>query len=100
MQFLILAYDGTDSMAKERRLQMRAEHIALGDKLVESRNMLFGAAILENDQMIGSMLVVDFPTREDVDNWLALEPYVIGNVWEKIEITSCQVGPSFEKVLK
>jgi hypothetical protein len=47
---------------------MRAEHIALGDQLVKNGNMLFGVAILENDQMISAMLVVDFPSREDVIN--------------------------------
>jgi uncharacterized protein YciI len=100
MQFMVLGYDGTDPMAVDRRLKARADHIALGDKLVKSGNMLFGVALLENNQMIGSMLIVDFPTREDVDKWLSVEPYVTGNVWQKIEITTCQVGPSFVKMLE
>ena len=33
MQFMVLAYDGTAPLALERRLKMRSEHIALGDKL-------------------------------------------------------------------
>lgn len=100
MQFMVLAYDGTDSLANDRRLKARTDHIALGDKLVESGNMLFGVALLENNQMIGSMVIVDFPTREDVDKWLSVEPYVTEKVWQKIEVTSCQVGPSFVKMLK
>jgi uncharacterized protein len=49
--------------------------------------------------MIGSMLIVDFPTLEDVHKWIAIEPYVTGDVWRKIEIKPCRVGPSFEKTL-
>jgi uncharacterized protein YciI len=100
MQFMVLAYDGTDSLALERRLKMRAKHISLGNELVKSGNMLFGVALLENKQMIGSMLIVDFPTRTDVDKWLEIEPYVTGGVWKKIEITPCNVGPSFEGIMK
>jgi uncharacterized protein len=100
MQFMVLGYDGTDSKAIDRRLKVRADHIALGNKLVESGNMVVGVALLENNQMIGSMLIVDFPTREDVDKWLSIEPYVTGDVWQKIEVTPCQIGPSFVKMLK
>ena len=92
---MVLAYDGIDAQALERRLQARAAHISLGDQLVASGNMLFGVALLEDGKMVGSMLVVDFPTREDVDKWLAVEPYVTKDVWQRIEISSCQVGPSF-----
>ena len=99
MQFMVLGYDGTDSMAIDRRLKARADHIALGDKMVKSGNMLFGVALLKKNQMIGSMLIVDFPTRKDVDKWLSVEPYVTGDVWQKIEVTPCQVGPSFVKML-
>lgn len=100
MQFMVLAYDGTDSQALERRLQARAAHIALGNKFRASGNMLLGVALLEDEKMIGSMLVVDFPSREDVEKWLAIEPYVTGEVWKKIEITPCKVGPSFTHLFK
>lgn len=43
------------------------------------------------------MLIVDFPTLEDVHKWLAMEPYVTGDVWRKIDIKPCRVGLSFEK---
>lgn len=100
MQFLVCGYDGTDDEALERRLSVRADHLALGDKLVESGNMLIGVALLDGDRMIGSALVVDFPSREDVDKWLEIEPYVVGNVWERVEVTPCKVGPSFAHLLK
>lgn len=100
VQFLVSAYDGTDNEAIARRLKVRAEHIALGDKLVSSGNMLFGVAILDGDTMIGSTFVVDFPTRDDLDKWLEIEPYVVGDVWRRVEVTPCRVGPSFVHLLK
>lgn len=97
MQFLVCGYDGTDDEALERRLRVRDDHIALGDKLVERGNMLFGVALLDGDRMIGSALVVDFPSREALDAWLEIEPYMVGNVWQRVEISPCRVGPSFRR---
>lgn len=96
MQFQVVGKDGTDEGALERRLAVRAEHVALGDQLRTQGHVLFGVAHLSSEgSMIGSTYIVDFPTRADLDSWLEQEPYVRGNVWETIEVTPCQVGPSF-----
>lgn len=50
--------------------------------------------------MIGSVLIVDFPTREALDGWLKVEPYVVGDVWKQIEITPCKVPPMFMNLHK
>lgn len=45
--------------------------------------------------MIGSTLIVDFPSKSVVEEkWLKTEPYVTGEVWQSIEITLCKV-PDF-----
>jgi uncharacterized protein len=49
----------------------------------------------ENERMIGSVLIVDFPTRDALDEWLKIEPYVVGDVWRRIETTPCKVPPMF-----
>jgi uncharacterized protein len=36
--------------------------------------------------MVGSSCSVEFPDRAGVDAWLASDPYVVGNVWQKIEV--------------
>lgn len=96
MQFLVNAYDGTDEGAGERRLAVRDEHLKLATSMKEKGRYLYAAAILDDDgKMIGSTLIVDFPTRNDLEKWLEIEPYVKGNVWEKIEIKPCKVGPMF-----
>ena len=96
MQFLLIAHDGTDEGALNRRMAAREEHIALGDRLRDSGNMLYGGALLNGaGQMSGSMLVLDFPSRDDLDRWLKIEPYVRGDVWRDIEVQPFRVGPSF-----
>jgi len=96
MQFLLIAYDGKDDGALDRRLNARDQHIALGDTLVREGKMLYGSAILNDaGTMIGSMLVLDFPSRAELDEWLAIEPYMLGNVWSDVQILPTRVGPSF-----
>jgi uncharacterized protein YciI len=87
MQFLVIAHDGTDEDALERRRRTRPSHLESIAPLVDTGNVLVGGAILsEGDDMVGSMLLVDFPAREDVDAWLARDPYVTAGVWREIEV--------------
>lgn len=92
MQFIVIGKDGTDEKAKERRAIARTSHIELGEKLRLSGNMWYGAALWdENDEMTGSMILVDFPSRKELQEWLDTEPYVTGEVWKSIEILRCNV---------
>lgn len=96
MHFLVIAYDGTDEQAPSRRMAVRERHLAVIEQLKASGRALYGAALLdENDAMIGSMVIYDFTSREEFDTYLRTEPYVTGNVWQKIEIRSCRVPPVF-----
>ena len=87
MEFLIIAYDGTDPDAPQRRLKVREAHIAGAKQMKEAGHFINGGAIL-NDQgeMIGSTLYMDFESREALEAWLANDPYTTGNVWQKVEI--------------
>ena len=96
MQYIVIARDYTDNDALSRRMKAREDHIALGDKMVADGKALYGVALFDDDgNMNGSVYIVDFQTREELDNWLKVEPYVVGRVWEKIEVIPCKVGPSF-----
>ncbi|MBL3677104.1 MAG: hypothetical protein JKP92_06340 [Alphaproteobacteria bacterium] len=96
MQFLIIAHDGTDPEAADRRAAARPAHIARGDAQVRTGEQVFGAALLcDEGEMIGSVMVVEAPDRAALDAWLAAEPYVTGDVWRDIQVTPCRVGPSF-----
>jgi uncharacterized protein len=96
MHFLIIARDGGDAAALERRLAARPAHIARGDAQAATGEQVFGAAILGGDgAMAGSIMVVEAESREALGRWLAAEPYVTGGVWQRVEIHPCAVGPSF-----
>jgi uncharacterized protein YciI len=101
MQFLIIAHDGEDDQALTRRLAAREQHLALSNTGVETGEQLVGAAILDDaGKMRGSVMIVDYPSRKEVDEWLKREPYVTGGVWKKIEVLPCKVGPSFGHIVK
>ena len=87
MQFLIVAYDGTDSEAKQRRLNARAGHLEGVAKLKEAGSWINGGAILdEKGEMIGSTLYLNFATRQELEQWLEHDPYTTGGVWKKVAI--------------
>jgi uncharacterized protein YciI len=87
MQFVIIGLDGTDEEAPARRQAVRHDHIAMGDKLLESGNLFYGAALLNDDgSMKGSMYVMNFPSEKELQDYLATEPYVKGDVWRDVAI--------------
>jgi uncharacterized protein YciI len=88
MQFMIVAYDGTDEGALNRRLAVRESHIAGAIELKNKGNLIAGGAILDDaGRMIGSTTYVDFESRAELDAWLERDPYVTGDVWRDITIT-------------
>lgn len=98
MHFHILAYDATDEGTLDRRMASREAHLENIKATKASGNIHMGAALLdENGKMVGSVLIMDFPAFEDVENWLRAEPYVKNDVWQEITITPCSIGPSFLK---
>ena len=88
MQFVIKALDGAGML--EKRMEVRPRHLEgmqkLGDHVICA-----GGLLDEEGKMKGSMLVVDFDSREDVDAYLAAEPYVQEHVWEKVEVERLNV---------
>jgi len=93
MEFILIAYDGTDAGALERRMKYRPEHLERIEKLKKAGEFLIGGAILsEAGQMIGSMILYNFPDRASLDERLKDEPYIFGKVWEKIEIKPFRVA--------
>ena len=97
MQFIITAYDGKDSDASARRSKVREQHLEGVKKLIKEGRHLYGAAILDDDgKMVGSIMIVDYPSRETLTSeWLDSEPYVTGDVWRKIEIKPCRIPDFF-----
>jgi hypothetical protein len=86
MPFIVHAQDYADALP--RRMENRAAHL---DRLKSSGKGLYAAALLnDKGDMFGSMLVLDFATRAEIDAFLADEPYITGKVWDKITVTPCK----------
>jgi len=97
VQFIVTGHDGTDAAALERRTAVREAHLVGATAMKEAGQLLFGTAILnDEDKMIGSIMVVEFPDRAALDAWLKVEPYVTGDVWRKIDVVPCRVAPMFQ----
>lgn len=87
MQFLLVAYDGTDPGAPDRRMKSRPEHLEKIAVVKKAGQFLCGGAILNDEgNMIGSMILYEAENRLELDKMLENEPYIYNKVWEKIEI--------------
>ncbi len=92
-QYVIIAYDGKDEEAPERRQQTRPLHIAGAKKLKERNEFITGGAILDDaGQMKGSVMIVQFETEDAFREWYAGEPYITQGVWKSIEVKPFRVA--------
>jgi len=94
MQFIVVAYDATDAGALERRSAVREAHLKSAKEMFDNGKWLYAVGILNDDRKaIGSMIICEFPSRKELEQWLKEEPYVTGNVWKTIDIKRAQVAP-------
>ena len=91
-------YDDNDKGALERRLAARENHLKSAKEMYDRGKWLYAAAILNEDgKMIGSMVVCDFPSKNELkEQWLEKEPYITDGVWKKVEIHRAQAAPFCE----
>ena len=88
MQFVIRAYDGEGML--DKRMEVRPRHFE-GMERMKEHTLCAGGMLDEDGKMIGSLLVMEFQTREELNEYLANEPYVVENVWERIEVERMNV---------
>ncbi len=88
MQFMIKALDGDGKLAK--RMEVRPRHLEGMEKL--RSNIICAGGLLDDEgKMKGSVLILDFPSRAELDSYLAAEPYVVEHVWESVEVEAMNV---------
>ena len=96
MYFIVKGLDGTDREAPARRQAVRAKHLEKIKQLANAGKILMAAAYMgEEEQMIGSLLIMNVQSRAEVDAYLAEEPYVTGDVWRTIDVSPCKIPPLF-----
>ena len=88
MQFLVKAYDGPNML--EKRMEVRPRHLE-GMKALGRQIICAGGLLDDEGRMKGSALVMEFPDRAALDEYLAKEPYVAEGVWQKIEVEPINV---------
>lgn len=88
MQFLVRAYDGAGKL--EKRMEVRPRHLE-GMKNLSDHIVCVGGLLDAEGKMKGSALIMDFESRKELDDYIANEPYVLGKVWEKIEVEPINV---------
>ena len=88
MQFVVIAYDGEGML--ERRMAVRPRHLE-GMAALGSHVICAGGLLDEEGKMKGSALIMDFENRDELEAYLANEPYVQEHVWEKIEVERMNV---------
>lgn len=92
-QYVIIAQDGTDEEAIDRRMSVRQLHLDGARKLKEQNNFVLGGAMLNDEgKMSGSVMIVQFETKEEFDHWYANEPYILDGVWKAIEVKPFKVA--------
>lgn len=93
MRFVIIGREGTHPEAPARREAVRPSHAGGIRPLADAGNVLMGGTILEHDgTMRGSVMLVDFPSRRELDAWLDHDPYVTGGVWQQVEVAPFRVA--------
>ena len=88
MQFIITAHDGEGMLA--RRLEVRPQHLENMGK-IKGKVLCAGGLLDEEGKMKGSVLVLEFPDRASLDEYLESEPYIREKVWEKVEVETMNV---------
>lgn len=92
-QYVVIARDGSDSIAPDRRMEARPAHLAGARELKENNHFILGGAMLDkNGNMAGSVMIVQFENEEKLKEWYDNEPYITQNVWQSVEIRPFRVA--------
>ena len=92
MQFAITAYDGKDEGALERRMAVRPQHLENIARVKETGSVVCAGGITnEAGQLVGSVVVLDFDTKEQFDDYMESEPYIKAGVWQDITVNTVNV---------
>jgi uncharacterized protein YciI len=92
-QYIVTGYDYTDEGALERRMAVRPHHLDGAKELKASGNYVVGGALLNDEgKMIGSVLIVQFETEEELQAWQQREPYITQKIWETVDVKPFKVA--------
>lgn len=81
MKFVIIGYDSPQGEAK-RKIH-RAAHLANLEPLDRQGRIILAGPLTDKT---GSLLVLEFETREEAEDFAHRDPYMVHGVFERVEI--------------
>lgn len=91
MWYAIVGTDIPDSL--EKRIAARPAHLARLQALQDEGRLLLAGPFPAVDAVdpgaagyTGSLIVAEFPSLQDAQQWAAADPYVAGGVYEKVSV--------------
>jgi uncharacterized protein YciI len=92
---VVIAMDGRDAGAEQRRLAVRGAHMDRVKPMAADGTLAMGGAILDapEGRMIGSIAVIARPDEASARAWLAEDPYVTGGVWQETTLYATRFAP-------
>ncbi len=87
MNFVAILHDKSEEGTIEKRLSVRDVHLEGMAALRQSGNLLKGGPILNDDgAMVGSFLLTEFDTQEQLEAIIKQDIYYREDVWDHYEI--------------
>ena len=91
MLYAITGIDGPDSLP--RRVAARAAHLARVQQLLDQGRLVIAGPhpnVETNDPgdagYSGSLIVAEFESLADAENWARADPYVAGGAWADVSV--------------
>ncbi|KAJ1675095.1 hypothetical protein EV182_001947 [Spiromyces aspiralis] len=92
MQYMVTAYDFKDSDAINRRMAAREQHLKVAGEMHSAKRLVYGGAILSDEgKMVGSTLVYEADSIDEVRELVKNDPYTVGKVWDPENTTIQQI---------
>lgn len=88
MQYAIIAHDGKGML--EKRLVVRQRHLE-NIARIKGKVICAGGILDEEGKMAGSVMILDFESKDLLDEYLKSEPYIQEHVWDTVEVEQMNV---------
>ncbi|WP_236033655.1 YciI family protein [Belnapia mucosa] len=94
MGYAILAFDGEDEGALQRRMAVRDRHIEVLNAWAADGRLALGVPLFSAaGRILGSLMVLEVPDQAGLDAYLAAEPFNQGEVWQRVETFPFRIAP-------
>src|SRR5918993_3367614 len=94
MGYAVIAWDGDDAGAVERRMAVRDRHMAVITEWAADGCLALGLPLYTPDwKPAGSLMLLEVPDRAGLDAYLAAEPFAAGEVWKRVETHPFRIAP-------